>query len=89
MNLKNAIINSCNIYFYKLGLSLGYNKILNVLKNFETNKLTGINLPFEKKSIIPTKEYLKKNKISFSKGDLVNLSISQGLIALTPIPISS
>lgn len=89
MNLRTAIINSCNIFFYNLGMVMGYDNILNMLTEFEFNKYTNITLPYEIKSVIPTREYLKRNKLTFTQGDLVNLSIGQGMITLTPIKIAT
>lgn len=85
-NLYQAIAHSCNVYFYNLGLILGPNALAKAAKRFGLDTLTGIDLPYEKKGIVPNPRWKKKllNQNWFT-GDTVNLSIGQGFIETTPM----
>ena len=85
-NLYQAIVHSCNSYFYNLGLNLGPNALSRVAKRFGLDSLTGIDLPYEKKGFVPTPAWKKKSlKQNWFAGDTVNFSIGQGFIETTPL----
>ena len=89
MNLRQAIINSCNIYFYKLVQQIKLDKLHEASLLFGFNNLTNIDLLSEKKGLIPSKKYMNKKygKYDWSMGHLLNFSIGQGEIAVTPIQV--
>ena len=47
MNLREAIVESCDVYFYKLSLKLGVDRLYPYLKRFGLGERTGIVLPEE------------------------------------------
>jgi len=83
-NIYEAIMHSCNIYFYNLGLILGIESIIEYIKKFSLNNLTGIDLPYEKKSTIPLISEQKK----WFLGDTINLSIGQGALEVNPLKLT-
>jgi len=86
--LRDALAHSCNVYFYNLGLILGPKTMAKYAMRFGMNSLTGIDLPYEKKGVVPTpawkKKALRKNWFS---GDTLNLSIGQGYLSTTPLEV--
>ena len=54
INLYEAIAHSCDVYFYKLGLELGPEKIYKWAQKFRYGQKTGIDLPEEKSGILPS-----------------------------------
>lgn len=85
-NLIQAIAHSCNVYFYHLGLLLGAKSINRWAKIFGLDKLTGIDLAFEKRGIIPSPLWKKtKYNQDWFPGDTLNFSIGQGYLAITPL----
>lgn len=88
-NLYQALANSCNIYFYNLGLILGPESISTWLEKFNLNSKTFIDLPYEKKGFLPNPEW-KRQKLnqSWYAGDTINLSIGQGYMHTTPLAIT-
>jgi penicillin-binding protein 2 len=90
LNLPSAIAHSCNVYFYNLGLKLGIDKIVETADNFKLCQLTHIDIPGEKKGLLPSPEW-KKNNVGYVwyPGDTVNTSIGQGYLLVTPIEIAS
>jgi len=85
-NVIDAIKNSCNVYFYNLGLRLGVDKISRWAKIFRLNKPTGIDLPYEKKGIVPSRNWkLRYKGRRWWTGDTLNFSIGQGYLEITPL----
>ena len=63
VNIVKAIAESCDVYFYDLAYRLGIEKMSDGLRKFSFGQKTGINLPSEKKGILPSPEWkLKHNK---------------------------
>jgi penicillin-binding protein 2 len=86
INLEQAIIHSCNVYFYQLGLRLGVKRIIRYARLFGLGKSTGIDLESEKPGFLPTPDWKKRRKgEAWYGGDTVNLSIGQGYILVTPV----
>ncbi|MCD6550078.1 penicillin-binding protein 2 [bacterium] len=98
VNLRKAIAESCNVYFYMLGggyedfKGLGVKRIKKYLELFGWGKETGIDLPGEIKGRIPDPEW-KENyfrdpqKKIWRIGDTYHLSIGQGDISVTPLQV--
>jgi penicillin-binding protein 2 len=89
VNLISGLALSCNIYFYRLGLKIGAEPLIEAAGRFGLGKKTGIDLPSEKKGYIPTptwKERIFKTK--WYQGDTANLSIGQGYLLVTPLQMA-
>lgn len=87
--LKEALRDSCNVYFFNAGLLLGEEKIAGYMKKFGIGECSGIDLPGEIPGILPTRDWKKKFfKESWYKGDTANYSIGQGYLLATPIQIA-
>ncbi|OGN00571.1 MAG: hypothetical protein A3B91_01705 [Candidatus Yanofskybacteria bacterium RIFCSPHIGHO2_02_FULL_41_29] len=91
-NLKRAIANSCNIYFFTVGgghnnvKGLGAEKIAEYLKLALADATLGVDLPGEVNGFIPTPEWkLKEKGEPWYLGDTYNISIGQGDLLLTPL----
>jgi len=95
-DMRKAIAESCNVYFYTVGggyedqQGLGPTKIKKYLDLFGWETKTGIDLPGEVAGFVPDKEW-KKNTIgeSWVDGDTYNLSIGQGFIKITPLEVAT
>lgn len=89
-NASTALANSSDVFFYKLGLLTGVDRLSEMGKTLQISELTGIDIPFEVKGIIPSKEWKKE---AFNEewylGDTANMSIGQGYVSLTPIEVAS
>lgn len=84
--LYQALVHSCNSYFYNLGLKLGPNTLSRWAKKFGLDSLTGIDLPYEKKGFVPSPRWKKRTlKQNWFTGDTLNFSIGQGFMETTPI----
>ena len=64
-DLRTAIKHSCDGYFYRLGLKMGLDGIMQMVDEFDLNKKTGVDLPHELVSWTPSREF----KARFNKYD--------------------
>ncbi|CAO5676948.1 MAG: Peptidoglycan D,D-transpeptidase MrdA [Holosporales bacterium] len=88
VNLERALAQSCDVYFYQLALKLSVDDIAEMANAFGLGSLTGIEIPNERKGLIPTKKWhLEKRKSKWLTGDNINLSIGQGKILTTPMQL--
>lgn len=90
-SVRKAIQTSCNVFFYTLGMRLGYKNFEKYGKMFGFGMKTGIDLPNENSGLLPTKSWLESRlgKGGASEGRLVNYGIGQGEILTTPLQIAS
>lgn len=92
MDMPGAIMHSCDVYFYKLGLLTGAENMNRYARMLGFDHLTGIDLPNEKKGELLDKElYNRKFKSRgwrWSKGMVLNLSIGQGQL-VTPVQLAA
>lgn len=91
LDLLNAVIHSCDVYFYQLGMQLGLENIATFSRIFALDKKTGIDIPDESEGLIPDEEWYNSHygKKGWSQGVVANLAIGQGEILLTPLRIAT
>jgi penicillin-binding protein 2 len=89
MNLEEAIVQSCDIYFYMLGRKLGIDKIYKYAKFLGLGEKTGVLLENEKKGLIPNSKWKKKTlKEPWLPGETISCAIGQSFIQVTPLQIA-
>lgn len=89
LNLSNAIVNSCDIYFYQLGSLIGIDTIYDRANRIGFGKKTGIDLPNEKDGILPDRAWLERRYgRNWTRGHIFNLSIGQGDILVSPLQLA-
>ena len=89
MDLHRAMVESCDIYFYKLGLKLGVDRLARYASLFGLGKPTGLGLPHELPGLVPTPAWkLRTYSDSWKDGETVNFSIGQGYLSATPIQLA-
>ena len=89
MNLRNAMKQSCDIYFYEVARKLGVDKLSETAKKFGLGKEVFGNLfSIEKKGLIPNTQW-KKNALGqgWLLGETIITGIGQGYIQTTPIQL--
>jgi len=87
---SEALANSSDVFFYKLGLMTGAAHIKAYSDLFQLSKKTGIDLPFEIEGIVPSPQWKEEmfNEQWYS-GDTANMSIGQGFVSVTPIEVAT
>jgi penicillin-binding protein 2 len=89
MSMLNAIEQSCDVYFYEVGMKVGIKRIADMAKRLGLGDITGIRLPDEKKGLIPTKKWKLDNVgEKWSLGETVNTAIGQGYVLTTPLQLA-
>ena len=91
LKLHEAIVQSCDIYFYQLGLKLGLENWCRYAKACGFGERTNIDLPEEAKGLAPTTSYYSKKygMGEWVKGLVINLAIGQGEILVTPLQMAT
>lgn len=90
ISLHQAIVESCDIYFYQVGLKVGVDQIAHYAKEFGLGKTTGIYLPHEKPGIVPTTSWKEKSSgVQWYSGETLSLAVGQGYLNTTPIQLLS
>jgi penicillin-binding protein 2 len=86
--LEEAIKNSCNVYFWRLGSLLGVDNIAEYAEMFGVGEKTGVDLPGEVAGLLPSREWKKKEyKESWYKGETLNYSVGQGYVLCSPLQL--
>jgi len=90
VELMAAIANSCNVYYYQLGLRVGAERSIHFAKLLGLGEGRGVDLPEEKPGFLPIPVWKKKTQnCEWYTGDTLNLTIGQGLVLTTPLQIAS
>ncbi|PLX71232.1 MAG: penicillin-binding protein 2 [Denitrovibrio sp.] len=89
LDLVHAIEQSCDVYFYNVGLVTGIDPISKFSKLFSLGRKTEINLPNEKFGFFPSREWKKEARNEpWYPGETIITSIGQGYISTTPMQIA-
>lgn len=89
LTLAEALAQSCNTWFYQVGLKIGAQPIIEWSHALGLGKRTGIPLAAESAGNIPTDDYmLKVHHRKILQGDVANMSIGQGDILVTPLQMA-
>ena len=90
LDLTGAIRNSCNVYFYRLGLEIGLDVWTKYSKLFGFGSQTKVELANEKEGLVPSKDYYERvyGIRNITAGLVANLAIGQGELLVTPIQMA-
>ena len=89
VNLKQAIAESCDTYFYDLGNRMGVDRLSEFGSHFGLGELTQIDIPHERKGVWPSREWKRAVRgVAWYPGDTVNMSIGQGFGLTSPMQLA-
>jgi penicillin-binding protein 2 len=88
VNLHFALAESCNVYYFELGQTLGLDRIARVAQDFGLGAPTGLGLNSEAPGLVPTMDYYKRVPGGFQKGMLLNTAIGQGDVKVTVLQVA-
>ncbi len=88
IDLYQALVQSCDVYFYRVGRQLGIDKLAEYARGFGLGGLTGIDLSNEKNGLIPTSSWkLKTTGEEWIEGETLSAAIGQSFTLATPIQL--
>ena len=86
VNLHDALVQSCDVYFYTLGHRMGIDTLARYAKKFGFGTPAGIGLSREKSGLVPSTQWkLKNRKKAWLLGETISASIGQGYNLVTPL----
>ena len=88
VDLHDAVVQSCDVYFYRLAVQLGPERLSNFLARFGFGARTGVDMPGESSGLLPTPEWKRARGVPWYPGDTVVAGIGQGLIIFTPLQMA-
>jgi penicillin-binding protein 2 len=88
ISLHRAIVESCDTYFYQVGLKVGVDLIAHYANEFGLGKVIGISLPHEKPGTVPSTSWKKKRfGVPWYSGETLSFSVGQGYLNATPLQL--
>ncbi|MDT8336055.1 MAG: penicillin-binding protein 2, partial [Desulfurivibrionaceae bacterium] len=89
VDLTRALAESCDVYFYKIGLELDVDRLAFYAGSLGLGKKTGINLEHEKSGLIPTADWKRRTyREPWQPGETLSIVIGQGFNLTTPLQIN-
>jgi penicillin-binding protein 2 len=94
VDMRNAVMQSCDVYFYRLANTLGIDRIHDIMTRIGFGAPTGIDIGGERGGIMPSPEWKKaafsghEQQVWFP-GETVILGIGQGYWAATPLQLAT
>lgn len=86
MDMIQAIAQSCDVYFYKLGLELGVDRLAKYSKGCGLGRPTGLGLGVEADGLVPTRAWKKQYTGNiWVPGETLSVAIGQGYNLVTPM----
>ena len=92
--MRDAIVQSCDVYFYQLALALDIDVMHNALRTFGFGAVTQLDIPGEKRGLVPSRAWKRQ---AFSRredrvwfpGETVITGIGQGFMLVTPLQLAN
>lgn len=89
VSLHDALVRSCDVYFYQAGLELGVDRLAEHARRFGFGRPTGIALEGEKPGLVPTSLWKEQRfQEPWVRGETVSVSIGQGFNLATPLQMA-
>lgn len=89
VNMHRAIKESCDAYFYRLGVALGVDRIAKYATLLGLSRKTGLNLKGEVSGTIPSEAWKKKRfGEKWYPGETPSIAIGQGYVTVTALQLA-
>jgi penicillin-binding protein 2 len=90
MKVADALVQSCDVFFYQVGEKLGVDRLAKYAKTCGLGLPTGIDLDREAKGLVPTSGWkLSRLGVPWQGGETLSVAIGQGFDLVTPIQMLS
>lgn len=89
ISLYDAIVQSCDTFFYDVGVKMTIDTLAQYGSYFGLGEKTGLDMPTERAGIMPSRAWKKGARgLAWYPGDTVNASIGQGFSLVTPMQLA-
>ena len=89
VNVIRALGESCDVFFYQVGLKLGVDRMAWYAKACGLGEETGVQLAHEGQGLIPTAAWKKASiGVTWQRGETLSVAIGQGYNLATPIQLA-
>ncbi len=89
VGLAEAVVQSCDVYFYMLAAAMGIDRMHDWIWKFSLGHPTGIDLPREKPGLAPSTAWKEKTfKDRWYPGESLSVGIGQGYLSVTPLQLA-
>ena len=90
MDIDSAIVQSCDVFFYKLAYELGIDRLHGFLARFGFGGRTGIDLTGESGGLLPSREWKRRaRRQPWYPGETLIMGIGQGYFLATPLQLAA
>ena len=89
VDLHDAVVQSCDVYFYRLAVSLGIERLTGYLAGNGFGSPTGVDISGESKGLLPQPEVRRKRGQVWNPGETVISGIGQGATLVTPLQLAA
>ena len=89
VNLYQALVHSCDVFFYTVGNKLGIDRIAEFAERVGFGRPTGVDLPHEEEGIVPSPSWkLRHFREKWYAGETISVVIGQGALTVTPLQVA-
>jgi penicillin-binding protein 2 len=89
LGLHEAILKSCDVFFYNVGMRLGIDRLAYYATGFGIGRKTGIDLPSEEPGLMPSQEWVERTfHRKWYAGEVISVAIGQGAVTTTPLQLA-
>jgi penicillin-binding protein 2 len=90
INLRDAIVESCDVYFYDLALTMGIDRLHESLAHFGLGRATGIDIGGELSGLLPSRDWKRAvHNEGWFPGETLITGIGQGFMLTTPLQLAN
>lgn len=90
VSVHEALVKSCNVFFYQVGKNVGIERIADYARRLGLGRPTGIDLFQEDPGLVPDDAWSRKVRgTPWYPGETVSVSIGQGPLLVTPVQMAS
>jgi penicillin-binding protein 2 len=89
VDLHKAIVHSCDIFFYTIGMRLGIDRLAYYASALGIGHKTGIDLPSEEPGLMPSEEWVERvYHRKWYAGETISVATGQGAVTTTPLQLA-
>ena len=88
LNVTDAIIHSCNYFFYEVGYRVTIENIAKYAKYYGLGQKTNVELPMEEEGVVATRDKAKERGDEWQIGETLSAAIGQSYNSYTPIQMA-